>query len=189
MPELTDVVTAEALAQGITIGVTFELGEVNLAAMEWARRYSYELVTQLTDTTRKVVSEATRQFIETPGMTQGQLRNLLKPAFGEPRATMIATTEVTRANAQGVRIYQQMLANAGIEMVRIWNTATDEKVCPICGPLEGKPESEWGDQAEGPPAHVNCRCWTTLTAMPERAVEERPQYRGEREGEAIWEKT
>lgn len=37
-----------------------------------------------------------------------------------------------------------------------WETASDEKVCPICGPYTGH---TW-KQTEGPqpPLHPNCRC-------------------------------
>lgn len=37
-----------------------------------------------------------------------------------------------------------------------WVTASDERVCPECGPMHGRawPEGE----GEVPPLHVNCRC-------------------------------
>lgn len=37
-----------------------------------------------------------------------------------------------------------------------WETASDEKVCPVCGPYAGR---VWR-AAEGPqpPLHPNCRC-------------------------------
>jgi len=41
----------------------------------------------------------------------------------------------------------------------------DETVCPLCAPLEGKNEGDWGG-LPGPPAHPNCRCWT-VQVMPE----------------------
>jgi hypothetical protein len=41
-------------------------------------------------------------------------------------------------------------------MEAVWRTLRDEKVCTLCGPLDGKPESEWG--VDAPPRHVNCRC-------------------------------
>lgn len=49
---------------------------------------------------------------------------------------------------------------------KIWITAKDEKVCPICGPLHGVavPVTEQFTTDDGirlwvPGAHVNCRCW------------------------------
>lgn len=178
MTELAGIATEQALANAMSIGVGFELGEINAAASEWARQYAFDLVKDLTETTWKVVSNATSQFVETPGMTIGQLRDLLKPAFGAPRAQMIAVTETTRAFSQGTNIYQEMLRGAGVEMTRIHNTSGDERVCPICGPLEGQPESVWASEyPTGPPLHVGCRCWLTLSTMPERAIEERWEYK------------
>ena len=179
MTELAGIATEQALADAGSLGIGFELGEINAAASEWARQYAYDLVKDLTDTTRRVVASATAQFVETPGMTIGQLRGLLKPAFGDVRAQLIAVSETTRAFSEGTNIYQEMLRGAGVDMTRIWNTAADEKVCIICGPAEGGPETQWaalGLPPEGPPAHPGCRCWITLTTMPERAAEGRPVY-------------
>ncbi len=48
-----------------------------------------------------------------------------------------------------------------------WETASDENVCPICGPYAGR---VWrADEGPQPPLHPNCRCqrvyafttWTT----------------------------
>jgi len=171
---LTEQATQYAIEAAVAVGVDFDIALINVAAAEWAEGYSYELVSGLVDTTRKVVSRATRRFIETPGMTIGELRDLLKPAFGPVRAQMIAVSETTRAYSAATNIYQRMLIAQGLPMVRIWNTAADERVCPVCGPLEGQPESVWaGRFPGGPPAHTNCRCWTTLTMQPARAAEGR----------------
>jgi hypothetical protein len=135
---------------------------INSAAMEWAHKYTFELVKGIDRTTRRLISNATRQFMETPGMTVGQLTDALAPAFGDVRAAQIAVTEVTRAYSQGTEVYQGMLKEAGIDMARVWNTSGDEVTCEfICVPLDGKTEDLWGEY-DGPPAHVNCRCWTTL---------------------------
>jgi hypothetical protein len=36
--------------------------------------------------------------------------------------------------------------------------AFDERVCPICAPLEGLPEHLWAEYVFGVPAHWGCRC-------------------------------
>jgi hypothetical protein len=37
-----------------------------------------------------------------------------------------------------------------------WETASDEKVCPVCGPYAGR---TWrADDGPHPPLHPNCRC-------------------------------
>ena len=79
------------------------------------------------------------------------------------RAKMIAITETTRAASQATTSYQDYLRERGINMTRVWNTDADELVCPICAPLNGKTEADWGaEYPDGAPAHVNCRCDTTL---------------------------
>jgi hypothetical protein len=125
------------------------------------------------------VSSATQSFIETPGMTQGDLEQLLEPAFGSVRAEMIATTEVTRAYSEAVNETKELVNQTGLKMHRVWTTANDELVCDICGPLNEEPEEKWlqvlaehnielteeqkADIVDGPPAHVNCRCATGLS--------------------------
>lgn len=166
-PTLVDAITSDVLAQMAVVGLYADIAAVNSAALEWARRYTYELVSNLTDTTREVVRHAVESFIATPGMTVGDLRALLAPAFGEVRAEMIAITEVTRAYAQAAQIYQALLRDYGLEMTRIWRTSGDDIVCPVCAPNNDKPEWEW-EHPDGPPAHPRCRCWVTLTTTRRR---------------------
>lgn len=45
--------------------------------------------------------------------------------------------------------------DAGVKRV-IWRTEEDDKVCPVCGPLDGKVYDI--DKVPVKP-HVNCRCW------------------------------
>lgn len=46
------------------------------------------------------------------------------------------------------------------KLAAYWKTERDGRVCPICSPLDGKPESTWGDKfPSGPKAHVGCRCY------------------------------
>jgi hypothetical protein len=79
------------------------------------------------------------------------------------RAESIAVTEITRAYSQAENLSQQMLRDMGLETVRIWNTAHDEIVCPICWPLNQTKEDEWGTEySDGPPAHPRCRCFTSI---------------------------
>jgi hypothetical protein len=37
-----------------------------------------------------------------------------------------------------------------------WQTAGDDQVCPICGPLDGSQYDD--DDGPIPPLHINCRC-------------------------------
>lgn len=77
------------------------------------------------------------------------------------RVEVIARTEVMRAYNQGrVHLYREMK----VEKV-IWYTALDERVCPVCGPLNGQ-EFELED-APPCPRHPNCRCcWHSKKGAP-----------------------
>lgn len=165
-PQLVSIATEQVLRNALAIGIDFDVALVNEAALAWARQYTYDIVKGITETTRKVISAAVESFIQTPGMTQGDLRDMLTRTFGPVRAEMIGTTEVTRAYAQATNIYQTMLGDEGIEMVRVWVTSADDRVCAICGPLDGKPEKDWADKFPfGPPAHMKCRCTTVLESV------------------------
>ena len=147
----------------IGMGVPASVDHVNLAAREWARMYGYDAVSGINETTRRAIADAMGQFHSTPGMTVDDVAKLLEPTFGQSRANMIATTEITRANTQAVNIAMQELAADGITATRQWVTWRDDRVCPICGPLHNTFEDVWQiEQPAGPPAHVNCRCWLAL---------------------------
>lgn len=162
-PALVGIVTEEAIRVAVETGIDFEVATLHQAALEWAHGYSFELIKGITDRTRAVVSDAVQAYAATPGMTNQQLFDMLSPSFGDVRAEKIGITEVTRAYSEATLIIQRELAAIGIQTERIWNTAEDERVCPICGGLAGKSETEWAQTfPHGSPAHVVCRCWITL---------------------------
>ena len=101
------------------------------------------------------------------------------------RAYNIARTELAFAYNQGSYEGTKQAQEAGYmgEVVKIWCTAEDERVCDICGSLEGKqipmdediyyevkdehgntikhrinPKLEGDEVAKVPPAHPSCRC-------------------------------
>jgi hypothetical protein len=49
--------------------------------------------------------------------------------------------------------------NKDLALEEIWQTMEDERVCDICGPLDGKPMSEVDEYQ---PAHPRCRCFTRV---------------------------
>lgn len=166
-PEIAAITTGQALGLATETGITFDMAVVSEEAIRWAREYTYELIRGIEDTTRKLVQQATATYFETPGMTLGDLNLLLEPAFGPVRAEMIAVTEVTRASAMATNQHQELLADEGVEMRRIWNTNHDSLVCEICGPLNGLPEEDWQVMfPQGPPAHPRCRCNIGLSSRP-----------------------
>jgi len=162
MGELLGVALQVAQGLGEEIGPDYSEDLSDLAA-QWARTYTYELVTGLTEKTRAVIQNAIAAYQSTPGMTRAQVEKLLQSAFSPRRAETIAITEITRAASAATSAYQQQLASNGLTFVRIWRSDNDDIVCPICNPLDGKKEDVWADQfPDGPPAHPRCRCSTTL---------------------------
>lgn len=125
-------------------------------------------VAGITETTRAAITKAADLYRRTPGMTRGQLEQILAPTFGARRAESIAITETTNAASAATTYAQQYLADAGLTFVRIWRTSNDDLTCPICAPLNGKPEGEWPETLkDGPAAHTRCRCFTTLEPVEE----------------------
>ena len=184
-PELTHLVLDNALRLSVEVGIGFDPAIINTEALRWAREYTYEWVQGLTATTRRQLQEVVSAFVETPGMTIGDIKDLIEPAFGPVRAEMIAVTETTRAYSMATNEMQGLLQREVPELAttRIWNTLNDELVCPVCGPLEGAPESVWSSQfPSGPPAHVNCRCETGISFLtPEQIEAEFGERQAERE--------
>lgn len=75
------------------------------------------------------------------------------------RMEVIARTEVLRAHNQGrIKFHREV----GVQKLE-WMTMADERVCPVCGPLDGRRF----DVGRFPPqpAHPNCRC-TSVVAWP-----------------------
>lgn len=161
-PVLMDIYLrqAEVLMAEISIGVDW--GLVNTAAAEWSRKHGETVLKELFNTTYEGVSRTIPRFYE-EGWNLGELRTALERWHSPVRAEMIAITETTRAAVEGERvIVDRLRRDSGIEMIPFWQTANDERVCPICGPKHGKPITD----GEYPPAHPRCRCWVTYR-MPE----------------------
>lgn len=132
-------------------------------AVAWARQAAREAAAQITRTTRASVLAAMRDvalFASGAGVVMEEilalLGSLLLAVFSEARAEMISATEVTRADTAATRLRLDELQAAGFNVYLVWQTERDYAVCPVCGPLDDKPEGDgW---IGGPPAHVNCRC-------------------------------
>lgn len=74
------------------------------------------------------------------------------------RAEVIAVTETASAYSRGAILAYR---DSGVVAVIEWLTAVDERVCPICAPLNGTIVALGAEFAPGigfPPAHPRCRC-------------------------------
>jgi hypothetical protein len=152
-------------------GIGFDNTLTNKQALEWATEYTGQLIKDIDSTTLDTVQSAIAQFIDKPGFTIGDVVDQLP--FDPERAQRIAVTEITRAYAQGNQVAGEQLGAEfpGVKIVKTWFTNNDSLVCPICGPLNGQEvkidkqfhNKETGSNIDNPPAHPNCRCWTTTT--------------------------
>jgi hypothetical protein len=156
IPVLADIYQGQALILVREIQMGIEWGLINQRSIDWAGTYAFDLVSGLTDRTRRVVQDAFDIYYR-DALSKKELIDLLTPAFGPVRAEMIAITEVTRAAVEGERALVDEIerANPNIRMTPIWQTANDERVCPVCGERHDKPIED----GEFPPAHPRCRCW------------------------------
>jgi HK97 family phage portal protein len=156
-----------------TLGTQFDIpmdtGEESQRVTDWLGDYVPMTTNRIDQTTAERIKPIVETYRTTPGMTIDDLTAMLLPLSDAVRARMIAVTETTRAAAQATVEYQQYLGKAGVNLIRVWNTDADEKVCPICTgeaygvDLDGMTEDEWPTEiGSGPPAHVNCRCDTSL---------------------------
>lgn len=162
--DAADAGVREAVRQLATSGIGFDWSLANTAARDWSNQHVAELMPSISDTTRRQVRQAVAAWIENGAPLEALIQEL-EPTFGRARAELIASTEVTRAYAQGtIEAYRE----AGVVQRMRWRTARDEIVCPICGKLNGVEaaiDARFINPDDGleylPPAHPRCRCWIT----------------------------
>jgi SPP1 gp7 family putative phage head morphogenesis protein len=134
---------------------------VHTDVADWAREYAGDLIKDIDDTTKERVRSAVANWIEA-GESLPALEKRIQDIFDVAwRAKMIAVTEVTRAFAEAKE--RAWMASDVITRKR-WQTAADDLVCPICGPLQSltrKLGKSFPGGIENPPAHPRCRCWLT----------------------------
>ena len=152
-----DLGVSIGIAQLESVGIGFDYLLAHTAARDWAITYTDTLLEQMAVTSGRLVGSTVARWFENREPLQ-QLLIDLEPVLGKKRAERIGITEVTRAAAEGSRIAYK---ESGVVSKIVTRTSRDERVCPICSPLEGR----YGDLENGipdkgfPPFHVNCRCW------------------------------
>jgi len=154
---------------GTEFSIPMDTGDQSRYIQDWLLDYTPRETAKIDETTANRIKPIIEMFRTTPGMTIQDVTAAVLPLSDPVRAKMIAITETTRAAAQATTSYKDYLAERGVNMVRVWNTDADELVCAICTgkiygvQLNGLTEDKWpAEVAAGPPAHVNCRCDTSL---------------------------
>jgi len=139
--------------------VSFDPADMAVAANDWATSFAPEEADRLIGTTRKVVDGVAAKYAAGE-IVAGQIDELLEPAFSKSRSELIAITLITAALSMATDDYVAGLKGLGLEVVEVWYTQDDERVCSICRPLHGKKRGD--DWSDPPPAHGRCRCYRTL---------------------------
>lgn len=132
------------------------------AAEAWSRTYSTWLGGR--------ISRQIQTAVGRPMFTQAERLQAMDEFLDPARWDALAATEVTRAAVAGGEFGANVaLATKGRVATAIWHTEADNKVCPICLPLEGIERDVWQlYQPLGPPAHINCRCWISYSQAGEQ---------------------
>jgi len=133
--------------------------QLEIDAADYIRDYVDDLIDGMEDTTKERVRSSLENWIDA-GEDLPALEQRMTDIFDAPwRAKMVAATESVRFLAYSRE--RTWMASRVIKK-KEWQTAADDLVCPICGPLQGeirKLGSRFSGGIENPPAHPNCRCW------------------------------
>lgn len=167
--------TAVAQVMPRTLSMLVDWQMMSKEAFTFSQTYSFDLVTDLNKTTERGLRYALETWIEEGG-TLDDLADSIRPIFaneaatkriealfGIDRARLIATTEATRAYAQGKVDAWMASGEAEVPPAKIppahpgcrcdiamerqtdgswfwrWDTARDDRVCPICSPYISSP--------------------------------------------------
>lgn len=189
---LADVKDAYAkVLSGAALGVAQKFGELggviswdvyNAAAAEYAKAYTYDLVSKINGSTKQQLGEAISGWIASGDPFPDLVEKVWKVVPANPydnvrdRAQLIAATETTRVFATA---QQSAFKASGLKHM-VWRTAEDEVVCPTCHPLGAANGGEGavgsveggvfispgnGQTVPMPPAHPGCRCWLVADTM------------------------
>lgn len=107
---------------------------VNESALAFLRGYKSDILDAIDLVTEKQARQVITEWARI-GSPLDVLRTQLAPIFGTARARSIAATEVTRMFAKGNLLLWE---STGVVEAKVWQTARDEMVCPLCGPLHNQ---------------------------------------------------
>ena len=106
----------------------------NFAAMNYLKLYQLRDIPNINATTRKNIAVLVNKWLRS-GESLQTLEGMMAVVMNDPRAKQIAITEITRLFAQGNLLVWRSI---GTVTSKVWQTANDEKVCPLCGPLHNQ---------------------------------------------------
>lgn len=159
---LAEVYRESFLNMASAAGLSIDLDNIEDETRRKAEAFGLTLGVEIADQTRDRVEELHYQ-LSAGEISREQFSAGLATVFGQARVEQIAITEVTRGISVGEAAALLLITQeTGQELVPVWYTERDGRVCPICAPLHGRRKEYWqGQFPGGPPAHPRCRCWLT----------------------------
>jgi SPP1 gp7 family putative phage head morphogenesis protein len=154
------------------IEMSFDAG--NPRAKEWVKTQALELVEGISDTTREDIRDLIDEAFDAGNTTldvDELTKRITELIDDADRADKIARTETMRAANEGQLEAWNQAEEQGLltgTEQKEWITTPDDRLCPICEPLDGVQVPRDGtfevdgEQLDGPPAHPRCRCTTAL---------------------------
>lgn len=127
----------------------------------WAASQARDVAEAYTQTSRDLLGKDSADWqarqAQSEQISAGEIDERTAAIFGTVRATRLASDAVTAAQTRGgewaVSEYSSLSDND------TWHTIGDDRVCPVCEPLDGQIRSVWSTMfPDGPPAHPLCRC-------------------------------
>lgn len=150
----------------------FQFDKTNPKAVDWIKEHAAEVVGDISESTRedikRVIEAAFTEQFDVDDLTD-EIADLIGD---DNRADLIARTETMKASNAGQAAAWDQAVEEGVltgEETQEWITTPDDRLCPICEPMDGKQAPLGGffdvdgDQVDGPPAHPRCRCTIGLT--------------------------
>lgn len=171
-PTLANITAENAIAMAVRLGAEGDMWRtVNERMLTWVDAYytnadaaAVGSIPNLNLTSRQQFAEVFAQWErgqleQTTKTGLPRLIEALTSVFGPERAELIAPTEVTRV----LQASRQAIADGSDNLqVAEWQTAADEAVCEICGPMHmqqrDKNATQYPNGQTPPPAHPRCRC-------------------------------
>ena len=160
-PLFADMVQAGARAAAAQSKLVDDIDRLlmltNDNAIDYARTRSAELVSEIAESTRRMIRANIVQALQ-DGLSNDELAALLQRgyAFSRERSEMIARTETAFADVEGnLLAYEQ----SGVVASKKWITGAG--CCDLCDELNGKVvplKANFPGGRKGPPLHPNCRC-------------------------------
>lgn len=123
----------------------------------WAHDFAEDMVEKLDETTTMQLWELIPLWYESYQPTEGLIMDV-RSIFADSRIQIMSVAALTTVIYEAARL---LLTHVDEVDYLIWRTKRDERVCPICRPLDGEVSDEkgrFGPDLLSPPAHIRCRC-------------------------------